>query len=140
MPRPALKLPYGKSLMIIMTNTPLSGKASQTTGLIMAIYNIGSIPAVFCTGPVNDLFGRRWGMFTGAVVIIIGTCIQATAKAVPQLLGGRFLLGFGVSFCCVSAPCFVSEVSPFPLCPQFYVLKEIIACSPKMARNFDWLL
>lgn len=38
------------------------------------MYNIGSIPAVFVTGPVNDLFGRRMGMFVGAVVIIIGTC------------------------------------------------------------------
>lgn len=50
-------------------------------------------------------------MFVGAIVIIIGTCVQATAKAVPQLLGGRFLLGFGVSFCCVSAPCYVSEMA-----------------------------
>jgi len=50
-------------------------------------------------------------MFVGALVIIIGTCVQATAKAVPQLLGGRFLLGFGVSFCCVSAPCYVSEMA-----------------------------
>ncbi|KAH6700568.1 hypothetical protein BKA61DRAFT_636606 [Leptodontidium sp. MPI-SDFR-AT-0119] len=87
------------------------GKASQTTGIIMAIYNIGAIPAVFVTGPVNDLFGRRWGMFTGSTVIIVGTCIQATATRVPQLLGGRFLLGFGVSFCCVSAPCYVSEMA-----------------------------
>jgi MFS family permease len=50
-------------------------------------------------------------MFTGAVVIIVGTCVQATAKGVPQILGGRFLLGFGVSFCCVSAPCYVSEMA-----------------------------
>jgi hypothetical protein len=41
------------------------------------MYNIGSIPAVFVTGPVNDYFGRRVGMFTGACIIIIGTCIQA---------------------------------------------------------------
>ncbi|OBT96818.1 hypothetical protein VE01_04067 [Pseudogymnoascus verrucosus] len=87
------------------------GVSSQLTGLIFAMYNIGAIPAVFCTGPVNDLYGRRMGMFVGAVVIIIGTCVQATATTTDQLLAGRFVLGFGVSFCCVSAPCYVSEMA-----------------------------
>jgi sugar porter (SP) family MFS transporter len=75
------------------------------------MYNIGSIPAVFVTGPVNDYFGRRVGMFTGAVIIIIGTCIQAPSVNHSMFLAGRFILGFGVSFCCVSAPCYVSEMA-----------------------------
>ncbi|GKT46095.1 lactose permease [Colletotrichum spaethianum] len=41
------------------------------------MYNVGSVCAIAFTGPVNDLLGRRWGMFTGAVLIItIG--LQAT--------------------------------------------------------------
>jgi MFS family permease len=75
------------------------------------MYNIGSIAAVFFTAPVNDFFGRRWGMFTGAIIVIIGTCVQATSTGRGQFLGGRFILGFGVSFCCVSAPCYVSEMA-----------------------------
>jgi MFS family permease len=51
------------------------------------------------------------GMFVGAMVVIIGTCIQATAQGYGQFIAGRFLLGFGVSFCCVSAPCYVSEMA-----------------------------
>lgn len=50
-------------------------------------------------------------MFTGALFVIIGTCVQAPAKTVGMILGGRFILGFGVSFCCVSAPCYVSEMA-----------------------------
>ena len=83
----------------------------STTGIIFAMYNIGSVAAVFFTGPVNDYFGRRWGMFTGAAVVIIGTIVQATSSGRGQFLGGRFVLGFGVSFCCVSAPCYVSEMA-----------------------------
>lgn len=75
------------------------------------MYNIGSIAAVFFTGPVNDMFGRRWGMFTGALLVIIGTCVQAPSTYGGQFLAGRFVLGFGVSFCCVSAPCYVSEMA-----------------------------
>ena len=37
--------------------------------------------------------------------------IQAPSKTHGQFLAGRFVLGFGVSFCCVSAPCYVSELS-----------------------------
>ncbi|KAK4193171.1 putative transporter [Podospora australis] len=85
--------------------------AGSSTGLVFAMYNIGSVAAVFFTGPVNDWFGRRWGMFVGALIIIIGTCVQAPSTTSGQFLAGRFVLGFGVSFCCVSAPCYVSEMA-----------------------------
>ncbi|KAK0730927.1 general substrate transporter [Lasiosphaeris hirsuta] len=85
--------------------------AGSGTGLVFAMYNIGSVAAVFFTGPVNDYFGRRWGMFTGAVIVIIGTTVQALSTSNGQFLGGRFVLGFGVSFACVSAPCYVSEMA-----------------------------
>jgi MFS family permease len=84
--------------------------AGSSTGITFAIYNIGSIPAVFFSGPVNDYLGRRAGMFTGAVIVIIGTCIQAPSVNRGMFLAGRFILGLGVSFACVSAPCYVSEV------------------------------
>ncbi|KAL2258160.1 hypothetical protein VTK26DRAFT_8644 [Humicola hyalothermophila] len=85
--------------------------AGSSTGLVFAMYNIGSVAAVFFTGPVNDYFGRRWGMFVSAVIIIVGTCIQAPSMTSRQFLAARFVLGFGVSFACVSAPCYVSEMA-----------------------------
>uniref|UniRef100_L2GCB1 MFS monosaccharide transporter n=1 Tax=Colletotrichum fructicola (strain Nara gc5) TaxID=1213859 RepID=L2GCB1_COLFN len=83
----------------------------QSTGIIFAMYNIGSVAAVFFTGPTNDYLGRRWGMFIGSLIVIIGTCIQAPTKTAGQFLAGRFVLGFGVSFVCVSAPTYVSEMA-----------------------------
>ncbi|KAL2021390.1 hypothetical protein VTK56DRAFT_7255 [Thermocarpiscus australiensis] len=85
--------------------------AGSSTGLVFAMYNIGSVAAVFFTGPVNDYFGRRWGMFVGALLVIVGTCVQAPSTSTRQFLAGRFVLGFGVSFACVSAPCYVSEMA-----------------------------
>ncbi|KAL1878131.1 hypothetical protein VTK73DRAFT_8011 [Phialemonium thermophilum] len=85
--------------------------AGSSTGLVFAMYNIGSVCAVFFTGPTNDYLGRRWGMFIGALLVIIGTCVQAPSKTHGQFLAGRFVLGFGVSFCCVAAPCYVSEMA-----------------------------
>ena len=85
--------------------------ADSGTGLVFAMYNIGGLAAVFFTGPLNDYFGRRWGMFVGAVIVIIGTCVQGPSTYRGQFLAGRFVLGFGVSFCAVSAPCYVSEMA-----------------------------
>jgi len=86
-------------------------RTSTLTLAVFAMYNIGSVAAVFFTGPVNDTFGRRWGMFLGSLIVIIGTCVQAPCTTRGQFLAGRFVLGFGVSFCCVSAPTYVSEMA-----------------------------
>lgn len=75
------------------------------------MYNIGSVAAILFTGPTNAYLGRRAGMFVGSFIVIIGTCVQAPATRHPMFLGGQFLLGFGVSFCGVSAPCYVSELA-----------------------------
>lgn len=40
------------------------------------IYNVGSLSAAPTVPFVTDLFGRRVGMFVGAAIIIIGTCVQ----------------------------------------------------------------
>lgn len=85
--------------------------ASSSTGLVFAIYSLGSIPAIVLAGPVNDYLGRRMGIFTGCVLIVIGTCIQAPAINHGMFLAGRFILGFGVAFCNVSSPCYVSELA-----------------------------
>ncbi|KAJ5995552.1 lactose permease [Penicillium waksmanii] len=87
------------------------GTTGSQVGFIMAVYNIGSVAAIPFTGPVNDYFGRRVGMLAGAILIILGTCIQAPAHNIQMFIGGRFILGFGVCFCSVSAPCYVSEMS-----------------------------
>ncbi|KAH7369162.1 general substrate transporter [Plectosphaerella cucumerina] len=83
----------------------------ESTGIVFAMYNIGSVAAVFFTGPTNDYFGRRWGMFVGAIIIVVGTIVQALSPTEGQFLAGRFVLGFGVSFCAVSAPTYVSEMA-----------------------------
>ncbi|GKU08444.1 lactose permease [Fusarium langsethiae] len=85
--------------------------SGSDTGIVFMIYNVGSVAAAPTVPFTTDLIGRRAGMFTGAVIIIIGTCIQATAKSMPQFMGGRFLLGFGVSYCCIAAPTYVSELA-----------------------------
>lgn len=51
-------------------------------------------------------------MFSGAVVIIVGMIITATAMTIAQFIVGRFILGFGISVMTVAAPAYAVEISP----------------------------
>jgi sugar porter (SP) family MFS transporter len=93
------------------SNTAYSKAAGPSTGLVFAIFNIGSLAAIPFTGPVNDHLGRRAGIFAGCCFVIIGACIQAPATSNSMFLGGRFLTGFGQGFANVSAPTYVSELA-----------------------------
>jgi len=55
--------------------------------------------------------GRRWGMFIGSLIIVVGTCIQATARPLSQFMGGRFIVGFGVAITSSAGPAYVSEMA-----------------------------
>lgn len=64
------------------------------------------------TGPICDNFGRRAGMMTGSVLIMAGAAVLTAAQSDSYLLGGRFVLGFGVSIGTSSAPTYALELAP----------------------------
>lgn len=76
------------------------------------IYTIGNMVGSLFTGPICDRFGRRAGMMTGAVFIMVGAIVQTASKTDAYLLGGRFVLGFGVSIGTSSAPTYALELAP----------------------------
>lgn len=57
-----------------------------------------------------------------------------------QFMGGRFLLGFGVSYCCIAAPTYVSELAH----PKVSLLHGtgVYRETDRMIveRHFDWFL
>lgn len=80
-----------------------------------AMYQIGGVSALPFVGPVVDNWGRRWGMFIGAWVIIVGTIVNGLTVLTDgddgQLKGGRFVLGFGVSIISAAGPIYVVETA-----------------------------
>ncbi|KAF8544386.1 general substrate transporter [Trichophaea hybrida] len=81
------------------------------TGLVFSMYTIGNIVGSFFCGPFTDWWGRRWGLFIGASIIIAGTCVQAPATSKAMFMGGRFILGFGVATCATAGPAYVAEMA-----------------------------
>lgn len=81
------------------------------TGIVTSMYQIGGVVALFFVGPAIDTWGRRIGMVIGAGIIIIGTIIQGTSTHADSFMGGRFLLGFGVSIAAAAGPMYVVEIN-----------------------------
>ncbi|GES57654.1 putative transporter [Aspergillus terreus] len=81
------------------------------TGLLFSIYAVGNLVGAFFAAPAAEMFGRRLGMFIGSLIIIVGTILEASADVVRQFIGGRFLIGLGISLCNTSAPIYLVEVA-----------------------------
>ncbi|KAF2756395.1 general substrate transporter [Pseudovirgaria hyperparasitica] len=91
-------------------NFPID-KGTPSTGIVYAIYTIGNLLGSFAAGPATDFRGRKWGMFIGSAVIVLGTAIQATCTHLSLFMLGRFTLGFGVAICASAGPAYVSEMA-----------------------------
>jgi len=91
-------------------------------------------------------------MAVAALIICLGSAVIASAKQQPQFLGGRFVLGFGVSVMGSAAPSYCVEICP----PQwrgrmtgFYNLgwfggsipaAGITLATQKMTSDWSWRL
>ncbi|CAE6439961.1 unnamed protein product [Rhizoctonia solani] len=89
-----------------------SGTLGSTTGIIFSVYGIGCIVAPWFAAPITDRFGRRGGMFAGAIIVCIGTAIISASNAKGQFIAGRFILGFGVTIMATAAPAYSIEICP----------------------------
>jgi len=83
----------------------------SSTGIVFAVYSIGHFMGCFICGPLSDNWGRRWGMFSGALTVIVGTCVQALSRTHVWFMVGRFILGLGASIVTTAAPVYVAEMA-----------------------------
>lgn len=83
-------------------------------GIVSAMYQIGGVSALPFVGPAIDTWGRRVGMFIGSLLIVLGTIVcglTITNASIGQFMGGRFMLGFGVSIVASAGPIYVVETT-----------------------------
>ncbi|KAF7880349.1 uncharacterized protein EAF02_007195 [Botrytis sinoallii] len=86
-------------------------KGTPATGIVYAMFTIGNLVGAGFAGPAADWKGRRWGMFLGAGVIIVGAIVQATSQNLGAFMIGRFMLGVGAAMGPSSALPYVSEMA-----------------------------
>jgi MFS family permease len=91
------------------------GMQGGSIGIVFAIYTVGGIVGSLFAASACDIYGRRFGMFIGSCFIILRTILEATtAHGLGQFMGGRFLVGFGVTLPVTAALVYLVEMA-FPM-------------------------
>jgi MFS family permease len=61
-------------------------------------------------GVLADALGRQQATVSGTIVFIIGVIVQACAKNVDYILGGRFVTGLGVGILSMIVPLYGQNI------------------------------
>ncbi|KAI9574377.1 general substrate transporter [Boletus coccyginus] len=123
---------------------------SASLGLMVAIYSVGSVSAAPFVPFVVDKMGRRFSIFLGGLISIVGGILQGSSLNFLMFIVARFILGFADVFCIVAASSLIGELS-YPkeravMCSLFndsFDLGAVVAASVTlgtfaMTSNWGW--
>lgn len=71
------------------------GDNTTKTGLVVSLFTVGAFFGAFWAGPCGDYLGRKWTIFIGGAVFILGGSVQTAAQDYSYMFGGRFVAGLG---------------------------------------------
>lgn len=83
----------------------------STIGLITATVFIAGFVAAFFVSPFADRYGRRPALLLGSFLCVAGAAIQSAAQSKGMFIGGRVLIGFGISFTINAGPSLLNELA-----------------------------
>ncbi|KAK3718399.1 hypothetical protein LTR37_005212 [Vermiconidia calcicola] len=79
-------------------------------GIISAAYALGAICSLPFVPWVAQRFGRRWSIFGGSCIMCCGAIVQCASQHVAMYIVARWILGFGIPACIVSASALLGEL------------------------------
>ncbi len=80
--------------------------------LVVSVVLIGAMTGAIIGGSVADRIGRRATLIWAAGIFIVGSLMAPLAPNVWILIVARAIIGLGIGFTSVTAPVYVSELSP----------------------------
>ncbi|KAF2225655.1 general substrate transporter [Elsinoe ampelina] len=122
---------FGQILnMTSFANTVHPESISNETirGFQTAILELGAWFGVLANGIMADALGRKMATQMGVIVFCIGVIVQAAAKNVDYILGGRFTTGIGVGVLSMIVPLYNAELSPPELRGALVALQQLAIC------------
>lgn len=99
-------------LNILPSYTDYFQLTDATTGLNTGSVFIGGVLGPAFSGVIADRYGRRPGMFWGAIVMLVGIILQTAAQNVAMFVVARIVLGFGNAVSGIAASVYLSETFP----------------------------
>jgi sugar porter (SP) family MFS transporter len=80
--------------------------------IVVSVVLIGAMIGAMIAGAAADRFGRRRTLIAAGVVFGISSILSALARDVTSLEAARFAVGLAIGVSSVTAPLYISEVSP----------------------------
>lgn len=80
--------------------------------LVVSIVLVGAMVGAIYGGAIADRIGRKGTLLWGSAVFIFGSILAPLSPNVGTLIAARMLLGIAIGFTSVTAPVYVSELSP----------------------------
>lgn len=86
--------------------------STQMEEVVVSVVLIGSLVGAVAGGAASDRFGRRAILLWGGAIFTVGSLLAPLSPNVWTLIFARVLLGLAIGFTSVTAPVYVSEMSP----------------------------
>jgi sugar porter (SP) family MFS transporter len=80
--------------------------------IVVSVVPAGTMMGAIVGGVLSDRLGRRATLLWSGVIFIVGSILAPLSPTVSILIVARSLLGFAIGFTSVTAPVYVSELSP----------------------------
>lgn len=88
---------YRKMMEDTSTNQYCKFDSQLLTAFTSSLY-LAALISSFFASTATRVLGRKWSMFAGGLIFLVGACLNGVAKNVAMLIVGRMLLGIGIGF------------------------------------------
>lgn len=97
------------ALLFVRNTFALSTRAQE---IVVSVVPAGTMAGAIVGGILSDRLGRRATLLWSGIIFIVGSILAPLSPNVGALIAARSLLGFAIGFTSVTAPVYVSELSP----------------------------
>ncbi|KAK9459195.1 uncharacterized protein V1516DRAFT_681225 [Lipomyces oligophaga] len=80
--------------------------------LITSATSLGALLGGIIAGSIADAIGRKWVTLFANTLFVVGAAVQTGSHEVWPMIGGRFIMGWGVGIASLVAPLYLSEMAP----------------------------
>lgn len=89
----------------------MGNPSAEILGLIICTVFVGGFVGALLAAAPADRYGRRCAIQIGSFLAVVGSIMQASSPNRSVFIGGRAVLGIGLSFTTTAGPNLLTELS-----------------------------
>jgi sugar porter (SP) family MFS transporter len=97
------------ALIFVRESFSLSTRMEE---IVVSVVLVGTMSGALAGGSIADRIGRRATLLWGGALFLVGSILALVSPNVATLILARAMLGVAIGFTSVTAPVYISELSP----------------------------